>query len=130
MTKPTLSSLAVTVAVMDEKQDNLKAAFDAHQKYTSESFDELKDTQEKLFSIMRRVEAQTTKTNGTVQQQQKDHITITNNLLEFKKLYDTEIPPITRFMAKLGGMWMTIAVIGAILSFIAYITVQIVNKGV
>jgi hypothetical protein len=130
MTKPTLSSLATTVAVMDEKQDNLKAAFDAHQKYTSESFDDLKDAQEKLFSIMRRVEAQTTKTNGTVQQQQKDHITITNNLLEFKQLYDTEIPPITRFMAKLGGMWMTIAVIGAILSFIAYITVQIVNKGV
>lgn len=130
MTKPTLSSLATTVAVMDEKQDNLKAAFDAHQKYTSESFDDLKDAQEKLFSIMRRVEAQTTKTNGTVQQQQKDHITITNNLLEFKQLYDTEIPPITRFIAKLGGMWMTIAVIGAILSFIAYITVQIVNKGV
>lgn len=130
MTKPTLSSLAITVAVMDEKQDNLKAAFDAHQKYTSESFDDLKNAQEKLFSIMRRVEAQTTKTNGTVQQQQKDHITITNNLLEFKQLYDTEIPPITRFMAKLGGMWMTIAVIGAILSFIAYITVQIVNKGV
>jgi hypothetical protein len=130
MTKPTLSSLATTVAVMDEKQDNLKAAFDAHQKYTSESFDDLKDAQEKLFSIMRRVEAQTTKTNGTVQQQQKDHITITNNLLEFKQLYDTEIPPITRFMAKLGGMWMTIGVIGAILSFIAYITVQIVNKGV
>lgn len=128
MTKPTLASLAITVAVMDEKQDNLKEAFDAHQKYTSESFDELKDAQEKLFSIMRRVEAQTIKTNGTVQQQQKDHIQITQNLVEFKQLYNTEIPPITKFMAKLGGMWMTIAIVGAIVSFIVYVIVQIIPK--